>query len=63
MVIVITCSHPFEHVTNNKAVRDTLISRGITPENLPPEEDVAKVERKLRSDEKKIVKKSGFAKK
>ncbi|MDI9347879.1 MAG: DNA damage-inducible protein D [Methylacidiphilales bacterium] len=44
-----------EHVTNNKSVRDTLISRGITPEELPPEEDVKKVERKLKSTEKKIL--------
>ena len=49
-----------EHMTNNKAVRETLVSRGITPEDLSPEEDVKKVERKLISDEKKIVKKSGF---
>ncbi len=42
-----------EHITNNKAVRDTLVSRGIVPEELSPEEDVKKVERKLRSDEKK----------
>jgi len=52
-----------EHITNNKAVRETLVSRGIRPENLSPEEDVKKVERKLISDEKKIVKKSGFTKK
>jgi DNA-damage-inducible protein D len=52
-----------EHITNNKAVRETLVSRGIRPENLSPEEDVKKVERKLISDEKKIVKKSGFSKK
>lgn len=52
-----------EHIINNKAVRDTLVSRGITPENLSPEEDVKKVERKLISDEKKTVKKSGFSKK
>lgn len=52
-----------EHIINNKAVRETLVSRGITPENLSPEEDVKKVERKLISDEKKIVKKSGFSKK
>lgn len=45
-----------EHITNNKTVRNTLISRGITPENLPPEEDVKKVERKLKSDEKKTLK-------
>ena len=45
-----------EHVTNNKTIRDTLISRGITPENLPPEKDVKKVERKLHSDDKKSLK-------
>ena len=45
-----------EHITNNKTVRDTLISRGITPENLPPEEDVKKVERKLNSENKKSLK-------
>lgn len=42
-----------EHVTNNSAVRSTLLSRGIVPENLPPEEDVKKVERKLSSETKK----------
>ncbi len=52
-----------EHITNNQAVRETLVSRGITPEKLLPEEDVKKVERKLRSDEKKIVKKGAFDKK
>jgi DNA-damage-inducible protein D len=46
-----------EHVTNNKAVRDTLINRGIRPESLPPAEDVKKVERRLTSDEKKVLKK------
>jgi len=45
-----------EHVTNNKAVRDTLISRGIRPESLPPAEDVKKVERRLASAEKKALK-------
>ena len=45
-----------EHITNNKSVRKTLISRGITPENLPPEEDINKVDRKLKSDEKKNLK-------
>ncbi|PAW71616.1 MAG: DNA damage-inducible protein D [Verrucomicrobiia bacterium Tous-C4TDCM] len=45
-----------EHVTNNKAVRDTLINRGIRPESLPPAEDVKKVERRLTSDEKKVLK-------
>jgi DNA-damage-inducible protein D len=46
-----------EHVTNNATVRNTLISRGITPENLPPEEDVKKVERRITSEEKQTVKK------
>lgn len=45
-----------EHITNNKAVRSTLLDRGITPENLAPQEDVKKVERKLNSDEKKVMK-------
>jgi DNA-damage-inducible protein D len=45
-----------EHVTNNATVRETLISRGIVPENLSPQEDVKKIERKLTSDNKKILK-------
>ena len=45
-----------EHITNNKTIRDTLISRGIVPENLPPQEDVKKVERKLNSESKKALK-------
>lgn len=46
-----------EHVTNNKAIRDTLLSRGITPEELTPAEDISKVARRLTSAEKKIAKK------
>lgn len=46
-----------EHITNNRSVRKTLLSRGITPEKLPPEEDIRKIERKLKSDEKKSLKK------
>ncbi len=45
-----------EHITNNKTVRNTLLSRGIVPENLSPEEDVKKLERKLKSDEIKTLK-------
>lgn len=45
-----------EHVTNNQAVRQTLIDRGIRPESLPPAEDVKKVERRLTSAEKKAIK-------
>ena len=45
-----------EHVTNNEAVRQTLLNRGIRPESLPPAEDVKKVERRLTSAEKKAIK-------
>jgi len=45
-----------EHVTNNQAVRKTLLERGIRPETLPPAEDIKKVERRLVSDEKKALK-------
>ena len=44
-----------EHVTNNEAVRKTLLSRGIRPEGLPPAEDVKKVERRLTSTEKNAI--------
>ena len=45
-----------EHVDNNAAVRKMLTERGIIPENLPPAEDVKKVERRLVSEEKKLLK-------
>ena len=45
-----------EHIDNNMAVRDMLTKRGIVPENLPPAEDVKKLQRKLCSDEKKLLK-------
>lgn len=45
-----------EHIDNNVAVRKMLTERGIIPENLPPAEDVKKVERRLASEEKKILK-------
>jgi DNA-damage-inducible protein D len=45
-----------EHITNNKAVRQTLLERGIRPESLPPAEDVKKLERRLTSEEKKALK-------
>lgn len=44
-----------EHVTNNKAVRETLLNRGIRPESLLPAEDVKKVERRLDTVKKKTV--------
>ncbi|WP_134345827.1 DNA damage-inducible protein D [Flavobacterium psychrophilum] len=45
-----------EHITNNKSVRSTLLSRGIVPEDLAPEEDISKIERRLVSNEKKALK-------
>lgn len=45
-----------EHVTNNQAVRKTLLNRGIRPESLPPAEDIKKVERRLTSTDKKALK-------
>ncbi len=45
-----------EHVDNNLAVRNMLTKRGIIPENLPPAEDVKKLQRKLEGDEKKLLK-------
>jgi DNA-damage-inducible protein D len=45
-----------EHITNNQAVRKTLLERGIRPETLPPAEDVKKVERRLAAEEKKSLK-------
>lgn len=45
-----------EHVDNNAAVRKMLTERGIVPENLPAVEDVKKVERRLVSEEKKMLK-------
>jgi DNA-damage-inducible protein D len=45
-----------EHVDNSTAVRDMLLQRGISPENLPPAEDVKKVRRKLNDESKKILK-------
>lgn len=45
-----------EHIDNNQAVRDMLTKRGIIPENLPPAEDVKKLQRKLEGDEKKLLK-------
>lgn len=45
-----------EHITNNKAVRNTLLERGIRPESLPAAEDVKKIERRLTSDQKKSLK-------
>ena len=43
-----------EHVQNNKTVREMLGKRGIKPEELPPSEDIKKMERSVATDEKNI---------
>lgn len=43
-----------EHIQNNQSVRQMLGQRGIKPEELPPSEDIKKIERKVARDEKKI---------
>ncbi|HIQ96315.1 MAG TPA: DNA damage-inducible protein D [Candidatus Limivivens merdigallinarum] len=48
-----------EHVLNNSSVRSMLGERGIKPEELPPSEDIKKLERRVKSQEKKIVEQSG----
>lgn len=45
-----------EHIDNNLAVRNMFTQRGIVPENLPPAEDVKKLQRKLDGEEKKLLK-------
>lgn len=50
-----------EHVDNNLGVRNLLGQRGIKPEELPPEEDVRKLQRRVASDERTLEKSSrGF---
>lgn len=45
-----------EHIQNNKSVRDLLLSRGVKPEELPPAEDIKKLERRLRKGDKDALK-------
>lgn len=47
-----------EHMANNRSVRKMLSQRGIKPEELPPSEDIKKIERRVTSNEKKIEKTS-----
>lgn len=47
-----------EHVKNNKNMRELLGKTGIKPEALPPEEDIKKVGRRLKSEGKKLLTKN-----
>src|SRR3989338_1306574 len=44
-----------EHVKNNKEMRRVLAKNNITPENLPAEEDIKKVERRVKKEDKRIA--------
>ncbi|MDD3262212.1 MAG: DNA damage-inducible protein D [Candidatus Absconditabacteria bacterium] len=48
-----------EHIKNNQGVREYLIQSGIKPEELPPSEDIKKIERRHKKDEK-IISKRGL---
>jgi len=48
-----------EHIQNNSGVRKMLGERNIVPERLPPEEDIKKVERRMKSEEKKLAENAG----
>ncbi|MFA5269568.1 MAG: DNA damage-inducible protein D [Methanoregula sp.] len=48
-----------EHVQNNQDVRELLLKRGIRPETLPAEEDLMKLERRVKSQEKTISDRAG----
>ena len=45
----------WEHIINNKGVRKLLLERGINPEELPAEEDVKKLGRRVKSEAKKFL--------
>ncbi|MEI8129609.1 MAG: DNA damage-inducible protein D [bacterium] len=45
-----------EHVKNNKEVRALLGKSGIKPEELSPEEDIKKLERRIKANDKQIAK-------
>lgn len=47
-----------EHVQNNTSVRNILAERGIVPENLPPSEDIKKLQRRVKAEEKKLASES-----
>ncbi|HEM2792146.1 TPA: DNA damage-inducible protein D [Streptococcus suis] len=48
-----------EHVLNNTTIRNMLAQRGIKPEELPPAEDLKKLERKVKQQNKKLIKEAG----
>ena len=53
------CAITVEHVENNTSVRDMLGQRGIKPEDLPASEDIKRLERRVKREEKKLAEQSG----
>lgn len=51
-----------EHVKNNREVRELLGKSGIKPEELPPEEDIKKLARRVKTNEKNIANSDSFKK-
>lgn len=51
-----------EHIQNNESIRGLLVDRGIKPEELPPADDLKKLERQVKSNEKKLIKQSALPK-
>ncbi|MDR3611248.1 MAG: hypothetical protein P4L27_11840 [Ignavibacteriaceae bacterium] len=45
-----------EHIKNNRGVRNLLLERGIKPEELPKEEDIQKLKRRVTTGNKKMLK-------
>lgn len=52
-----------EHVKNNLDVRKVLTDRGIRPEELPPAEDIKKLERRVKTEEKQLTRQPAKPKK
>ena len=48
-----------EHVQNNTSVRAMLVKRGIRPEELPKEENIKKLERRVRRQDKELPEAAG----
>ena len=48
-----------EHIQNNTEIRKMLGERGIRPEELPPAEDIKKLERRTKTQDKKMIEQSG----
>ena len=44
-----------EHIKNNQRVRKVLLEDNIYPENLPPEEDIKKLERRVKKSDKELA--------